>query len=387
MAQPTPSLGIPSSSSTVSVSLIDTTAEVVIKNTADFMQPVRKGIEVLELPDFAFLIRNKALNRTIIYDLGIRHDVDGFSPATKRMLQKGGYGVKVESNVRDILESQGFDTSQVEAVVWSHWHFDHTGDMSVFGPDTALVVGPGFCDVRNGIFPGYPANEASPILESDYAGRELREISFTDSGISVGRMPAFDYFGDGSFYLVDAPGHAVGHLCGLARVTTSPRSSFVFLGGDGCHHMSQLRPSAFRNLPDVLDPSPLRHLPVCPGAMFEPLLRREATDEPDRGRALVEISTGPNSVHADPAEAARTVAKMQEVDAVDDVFVVIAHDRNLKGLVDPFPATLDDFAVKGWQAASRWSFLTDFVLDDGDAGICATGFVEEEGVKADKTWI
>ncbi len=34
--------------------------------------------------------------------------------------------------------------------------------------------------------------------------------------------PAVDYFGDGSFLPLDGPGHAIGHLCGLARTTVDP---------------------------------------------------------------------------------------------------------------------------------------------------------------------
>lgn len=54
--------------------------------------------------------------------------------------------------------------------------------------------------------PGYPSNPDAPIKESDYRGRNVREISFTDPSLRLGRFRALDYFGDGSFYLLDAPG-------------------------------------------------------------------------------------------------------------------------------------------------------------------------------------
>ncbi|KAL1955027.1 hypothetical protein VTO42DRAFT_318 [Malbranchea cinnamomea] len=54
-------------------------------------------------------------------------------------------------------------------------------------------------------------------------GRNLREITFNGPNcLQIGRPPAFDYFGDCSFYLLDSTGHAVGHLCGLARTTSHP---------------------------------------------------------------------------------------------------------------------------------------------------------------------
>ncbi|RDA85888.1 hypothetical protein CP532_2715 [Ophiocordyceps camponoti-leonardi (nom. inval.)] len=356
-----PELGIPSSTSTVSVSIINTTATIDGITTGAFMQPPRRGHEFFSVPCYAFLIRNEALNRNVVFDLGVRRDVENFSPHTRQKLEKLSFRVDVETDVRDILTRQGVDVDEIEAVVWSHWHFDHTGDPSTFGPGTALIVGPGFCAPENGIFPGYPANSSSPILESDYAGRELRELSFSDSSLAIGRMPALDYFGDGSLYLLDAPGHAVGHLCALARVKPSPDSSFVLMGGDACHHMAELRPSPSRPLPDIVDPSPLVHLPICPGALFNPILfTHPSSGAPDRSRAIYNIATGPNVIHANSEEAQRTVAKLQDVDAADNVLVVIAHDVHLLDVLDFFPATLDDFLVRGWPATSRWRFLKDF---------------------------
>jgi hypothetical protein len=58
------------------------------------------------------------------------------------------------------------------------------------------------------------------------------EVDFTSSDITIGRFKAFDYFGDGSFYILDSPGHAVGHINALARTSASPKPSFIHLGGD-----------------------------------------------------------------------------------------------------------------------------------------------------------
>ena len=54
--------------------------------------------------------------------------------------------------------------------------------------------------------PGYPAKADSSILESDYEGRAVIEIDFQDSGLRLGQFRAMDFFGDGSFYLLDSPG-------------------------------------------------------------------------------------------------------------------------------------------------------------------------------------
>lgn len=47
---------------------------------------------------------------------------------------------------------------------------------------------------------------------------------------------AHDFFGDGSFWVIDAPGHCPGNLAALARVKTKDgRTKWAFLGGD-CFH-------------------------------------------------------------------------------------------------------------------------------------------------------
>lgn len=43
---------------------------------------------------------------------------------------------------------------------------------------------------------------------------------------------AVDYFGDGSFWVIQAPGHMPGNLCAAARIESG---HWVLLGSDCCH--------------------------------------------------------------------------------------------------------------------------------------------------------
>lgn len=356
--------------------------------------PTIKGVENLEVPSYSFLVEHPT-GRKLLFDLGTRQDWENLSPAAVSMARglDARLTVRKKGGVRQILEEHGVDASSVEAVVWSHWHFDHTGDPSTFGPGTALIVGPGFGEA---FLPGWPAGAGSPVLEADYAGRELREIWFgDDEGMGageernrgrsrVGRFRGHDYFGDGSFYLLDAPGHAVGHLCGLARVGsggTAGRDSFVFMGGDASHHPGEFRPSTHMPLPDEISPHPLFDAQQrggetpCPGALFEHLLRRPQGGEDGQGadgegkrsdgghddgrdRPFYGIVRG--GVSIDPATTEETIEKMQEADAQGNVLVVIAHDKSLMGVVDFFPAYASDFADKDWVRRGRWAFLKEF---------------------------
>lgn len=354
MAQP-PDLRIPASLSTVAVRIIDTTSRLSNIPLAPFLSPPIPGFTTLNCPDFSFLITHPS-KRQLLFDLGVRKDPENFAPRILDRLESGGWKAEVKKDVRDILEEHGVSEQTIEAIVWSHWHWDHTGDPSRFGPGTALIVGPGF---KAAFTPAYPTNKDSPIRDSDFEGRELREISFEQTkGLQIGNFKAFDYFGDGSFYLLDSPGHAIGHLCGLARVTAEP-ASFILMGGDACHHGGEFRPSRYLPLPEKISPNPLERYggQSCPGALFEDLLR-----DGDRTKPFFEIPRleDGKGVAYDVDEATATIGKVQEADAKEEVLVVIAHDDSLLDVVDFFPKYANDFVKKGWVQEGRWRFLKDF---------------------------
>ena len=99
-------------------------------------------------------------------------------------------------------------------------------------------------------------------------GRTVHEVSF-DQTTRIGQYPSFDLFGDGSFYILDVPGHAVGHIAGLARTTCD---TFVFMGGDVCHFGGSFRPTPYKPMPSTIPESvPLdknRFRVPCPCSIF-----------------------------------------------------------------------------------------------------------------------
>ncbi|KAK4168370.1 beta-lactamase-like protein [Cladorrhinum sp. PSN259] len=364
---PPPNLNIPPSSSTVSVSAINTTSTLHGGPTSLMVSPPIQGHNWLAAPIYSFLIHHPPTNRRLLFDLGIRKDFQNLSPVIYHRLQEFGCKITVTKDVRDILEENGLATRDIEAVVWSHHHFDHTGDMTRFGSQTKLIVGPEF---REKMLPGYPANPSSTILESDYEGRELEELDFQNGKyktLKIGRFGAVDYFGDGSFYLLDSPGHTVGHLCALARVQSDGnKSSFVFLAGDSFHHPGEIRPSRYLPIPESIQPSPFSALNTtsccgssCPGSIFDEILKREG--RPEGSAFYSPARLGENSFHHDVDELEVTVGKVQEADCQDDIFVCAAHDESLLDVVEFFPeGTLNDFTEKGLAKKARWRFLSDF---------------------------
>lgn len=212
--------------------------------------------------------------------------------------------------------------------------------------------------------PGYPADPKGHVLESDFKGREVMEIDFTKSEIQIGHFKAFDYFGDGSFYILDSPGHAIGHVNALARTHIDP-PGFVHLGGDSIHHAGEIRPTEYLPLPDNIEPSPVPHLhgTSCPGHIFTPILRegsktKHILEFQDPFKGLVEEQKF--SIIYDDPTLRETVVKDEELDASRDVFTLIAHDWSLKGVISEWPETLNNWREKGWKQGTRWKFLEDF---------------------------
>ncbi|EPS31781.1 hypothetical protein PDE_06739 [Penicillium oxalicum 114-2] len=300
-------------------------------------------LQRVTVPAFSFVITN-AHGRCVLFDLGLRKDWTELSPTAVAEVYHDNLGIQCEKDVRDILEAHEVSAESVEAIILSHHHFDHIGDPSRFPSSTALVVGPGVCDA---LMPGYPDQENAEILTSDYSNRQVREIEFTQTGLFILGLPALDYFNDGSLYLLSTPGHAVGHMAALVRTTTSP-DSFVLLGGDACHHCGELRPSTGQSLPVSFQSS-------C-------LARFLKSQDLDGSQPFFRIQRDPQyaAYCHDSDEAEQTIAHLQRFDAMENIFIIFAHDASLKTVIDEFPATLNDWFAKGWGRSGRWRFLQDF---------------------------
>lgn len=152
-------------------------------------------------------------------------------------------------------------------------------------------------------------------------------------------------FSDGSFYLLNTPGHATGHLAALARTTSE---TFILMGGDICHHNGELRPSAFLPLPALPEGS------FCTRADLESIQLK-------RSRALDQPFFDPYAAQ-DLPQAIQTLRDAQELDAADNILFIGAHDYTIRGVVDLFPAEANDWKVRRWREQTYWKFLEDFQI-------------------------
>lgn len=150
------------------------------------LEPTIQGHDLLQCPAYSFLIEHLS-GRKILYDLGTRKDWENLPPLVRGLLKHHDLTIKVQKNVPEILEESGIPVANgaIEALIWSHWHYDHIGDPSTFPSSTALIVGPGF---KSAFLPGYPKGKESAVLQSDYEGRELMELEFDASQKPLGGL-------------------------------------------------------------------------------------------------------------------------------------------------------------------------------------------------------
>ncbi|KAK7048257.1 Metallo-beta-lactamase superfamily protein [Favolaschia claudopus] len=339
-------LGIPAADATVSVkahNVTDDTLPDLRVSASKFWRPVLTGRENFAPPVFAFLIEHGATGRRVMFDLGMRKDPENGAPMLRGLAQTG-VAIPVNRDITERLVDDGVTLDSIDSVIWSHAHLDHVGDMSKFPASTDLVVG-GATSLKTG-----DVDPNSAFCESDIIGRNIVLLKSEEASLEIGGFKAHDFFGDGSLYLLDVPGHFPGHVCGLARVTLC---TFLLLGGDACHHAGMLRPTAelHRRFPcpgELL--SATRH--TVSAEHFAPPGSSEF-DLAARTTPMLEVAEG--GVYAEPATAGESIAKLGLFDANEDIFTALAHDESLVDTIGPFPLVMNDWKEKGWKNQAMWA--------------------------------
>ncbi|KAM3549752.1 hypothetical protein MY1884_008587 [Beauveria asiatica] len=366
-----PQVTLPWSTSTVTVRAIDAEARMV-GNAKLFVQPGIPGHEEINFTTMCFLIehRTDAGTESILFDCGIRKDFWNIVPWALKHIGTLIAGMDVGHGVDEILTERGFKLSNLKAMVWSHWHWDHIGDGAKYPSSTDIVVGPGFTE---NFVPGWPKEPNGRVPSSSLEGHCIHEVDFP---LEVGGFRAHDYFGDGSFYLLDVPGHTVGHICGFARTTPD---TFVFMGADCSHYAGMLRPTEYVPMPDTIPPGTLDPYfpPVCPCSTFTAFHPKAGTSDhakplsEARSQPFYDVTRDPQGIYELADVAQDSVDKVKALDAQDNVLICLAHDG---ALVDILPlynkdasADINDWKDRGYKEKTRWGFLNELPRD-GERG-------------------
>ncbi|KAL5486194.1 hypothetical protein ACEPAI_7239 [Sanghuangporus weigelae] len=235
-------------------------------------------------PSLSFLVTHRNSGLRIVFDLGIRSDIQNYPELTRKRLSEV-YNAGVPCDVPTALAKGGLSVEDITHVCLSHCHWDHTGNPALFTKAKFLVGG----DMRTLFQPGYPEDPKS-IFPSDLLpkGRtEFLDVT-TSAWKPIGPFPrTFDYFGDGSLYLVDAPGHLAGHMNFLVR--TSPDGGWIYLAGDAAHDWRLIRGEG-----------DIAMYPVAGGGL--------------------------TCIHQDKEQAKATIKRITDVLTLPRVRVILAHD-------------------------------------------------------------
>lgn len=186
---------------------------------------------MLKAPSIAFLLRHTSRTEdNFLFDLGIHKNWAELAPEMVAQAAQTGSNMEVGQDVPSSLGG-----AKVAYACVSHIHVDHIGDPAdpVYASTTFLIG----ADARS-------APERHPHHTQQFANelfaalpKERTRFLEPEGWAPLGPFPhALDFFGDGSLYIVDAPGHLPGHLNVLAR--TSADGGWIYLAGDSAHHWS-----------------------------------------------------------------------------------------------------------------------------------------------------
>ncbi|KAF8333137.1 beta-lactamase-like protein [Cantharellus anzutake] len=269
----------------------------------DLIQDVLDDV-TLPLPAYAFLIEklspeDGSVLKRVLFDLGLRKSYGNHR--YQFLTEKYQIHLSEEEEIASILRnSLNISPSSIDAVILGHRHFDHIGDLGAFPVSVDLVLG--------------PDSEKDLVKLADYLdlplqvlqSRNIRHLERNkDEWKEIGAFKGHDYFGDGSLFILDAPGHCAGHQNVLVRTSGNP-PIYHLLASDTTHHIILAR-----------EPK-------------QPSLRRPLIsifpEDPNKPSNLL-------SFHDDLEEAYRTIAKAERMDLEENVNVFLAHDISLDRLL------------------------------------------------------
>jgi N-acyl homoserine lactone hydrolase len=173
-----------------------------------------------------FLIAHPKGN--LIWDTGAVPD-DSWTPTGRMMTQHVTLpdgqtrDADMDKSLKGQLAEIGYSPSDINYLVLSHYHYDHTGNANEFAGATWLV----------------PQNERDAMFGGKFSG-SLQPSTFSalqKSKTIIIKDDEYDVFGDGTVIIKSAPGHTQGHQVLYVKLA---KTGGVVLSGDLYHYPAEM---------------------------------------------------------------------------------------------------------------------------------------------------
>lgn len=181
----------------------------------------------------------------LMFDLGLRKAPSRYPEVLQKHIDSRA-PFDLSPGVAAQLQAGGLSPEDIDVIILSHVHYDHHGDPEDF-PHARFIIGHGAADVlQHGITTGGVAASHQHFVPDTLPADRTCELPATsdrrrtgDTWQSMGPLlpAAYDFFHDGSVYVIDAPGHLPGHVNLLCRT----RDRWIMLCGDAFHDRRLLR--------------------------------------------------------------------------------------------------------------------------------------------------
>lgn len=230
-----------------------------------FVSPLENDEARKTVPSLSFLVNHTDTDTgkltRIVFDLGIRKKPEDY-PEPLYKHSKTRHPLSGEPDTVASLANGGLLPADIDIVMFSHLHWDHIGTPSDY-PESTYAIGPGALKIIDGStkpgvgnhnyfetgmldfartlelppVKGYPASASRGSYGLTESTKRLCSL-FDREWEKVGPFDqAMNIFGDGSVYVISAPGHLDGHINLLCRLENGNQ---VYLAGDACHDVRLL---------------------------------------------------------------------------------------------------------------------------------------------------
>jgi glyoxylase-like metal-dependent hydrolase (beta-lactamase superfamily II) len=196
---------------------------------------LRPGGETVLAPCRAYVVRHPSAG-TILIDTGLHPDASrALRVDFGRPMALVFRGLKpADRPYADQLRALGVDAADVERVIMTHLHVDHTSGMRSLEQATFICARDEWAaaHARGAVANGYVGHHLPPAARIDL-------VDFENRGEPYGPFTStLDLLGDGSIRLLSTPGHTRGHMSVLLRVTGDRQ---VLVVGDALYTLRNMR--------------------------------------------------------------------------------------------------------------------------------------------------